>query len=389
MTGPRPTHPAPAAAVLPLLADTLRARVVEFCRLSRKHGLRVGLRETQDAGRIAALLLVADFTAFRDGLQALLCQGPDDVPVFRRLFQGYWCPADPTEMIRDFTEELVPVPQTGATHLITVGHADGVETAAEASSQSGASGLDVQRQVDFSQLPPAEGRALERLCGRLWQRMDTRRHRRLGGPQGKRALHLRRTWRRSLVYGGEPLRLAYRGRRPRKPRMVLLLDVSGSMELYTLLLLRFAYALQRRFRKSATFVFSTRLAEVTQALRQRRLETALQAVAGMRLGWQGGTRIGECLAGFVRGHGPRLLRQDTVFVVFSDGLDLSEPEQLAGALLDVRRRGCKVVWLNPLLALEGYEPIARGMAAALPLVDVFAAAHDLPSLLKLEQHLAT
>jgi uncharacterized protein with von Willebrand factor type A (vWA) domain len=169
---------------------------------------------------------------------------------------------------------------------------------------------------------------------------------------------------------------------------VLLLDVSGSMELYTLLLLRFAYALQRRFRKSTTFVFSTRLAEVTQALRRRRLESALQAVAGMRLGWQGGTRIGDCLAGFVRGHAARLLRQDTVFVVFSDGLDLSEPEQLAGALMDVRRRGCKVVWLNPLLGIEGYEPIARGMAAALPLVDVFAAAHDLESLLALERHFA-
>lgn len=377
---------APAAELVPL-AEVLRARVVEFCRLARQHGLRVGGRETQDAARIAALLLVADFTAFRDGMQALFCQSPDDLPLFERLFTGFWTPADASEAMRGPGEEMTP-PRDGSAQPVTVGYVDGVETEADTAVQSGASGLDVQREVDFSGLPHHESRMLQRLCQRMWQRASTRLPRRLAGPRGRRALDLRRTWRGSLALGGEPLRLRYRGRRARKPRLVLLLDVSGSMELYTVLLLRFAYALQRRFRKSAAFVFSTRLAEITEALDRRNLDQALRAVAAMRLGWQGGTRIGKCLEDLVRGYGARMLRPGTLFVMFSDGLDVGEPEQLAGALRRVRRSGCTVAWLNPLLGIDGYEPVAQGMAAALPLVDVFADAHDLPSLMKLERLLA-
>ncbi|MBI4084059.1 MAG: VWA domain-containing protein [Candidatus Lambdaproteobacteria bacterium] len=371
------------------LAAATRDKVVGFCRLARRHGLRVGLRETQDAGRVAALFLVQDFGAFRDGLRALLCLAPDDVPLFERMFEGFWCPADPTRAI---PAEPLPGRQPepgGALALFTIGYTDEAEGQSREDAHAGASGQEVLRRVDFSQVQATDRRSLERLSQRLWQRMAVRLARRLSGPDGAQRLHLRRTWRKNLQHGGEPLYRVFKGSRRRKPRLVLLLDVSGSMELYSLMLLRFAHALQRRFRKVASFVFSTRLVEVTPALSGRRLEDALAAIAALRLGWSGGTRIGDCLATLVREHAGRLLRRDSILVVLSDGLDVGEPEPLAESLLAVRRRAGRIVWLNPLLGIEGYQPLARGMQAALPLVHVFAPAHNLESLLHLERLLAS
>jgi uncharacterized protein with von Willebrand factor type A (vWA) domain len=371
-----------------LLAAALRAKVVGFCRLARRHGLRVGLRETQDICRVTALFLVTDFPAFRDGLRALMCLSPEDLPVFDRLFEGYWCPADASLAIAEPSNIQEAFESFGALQVLTLGDGDRVESEGETHTLSGASALERQEPVDLSLAAAADRRALERVAQRLWNRMSVRRARRLAGWEGRRRLHVRRTWRRNLAHGGEPLRLVFSGWRPRKPRLVLLLDVSGSMELYSLLLLRLVHALQRRFRKVTSFVFSTRLVEVTPALRSRRLEEALRAVSALRLGWNGGTRIGDCLAAFGREQAGRTLRPDTVLIILSDGLDVGEPERLTRALLAVRGRVRRIVWLNPLLGIEGYQPIARGMRAALPLVDVFAPAHDLESLLGLDRLLA-
>ena len=380
----RPPEPLHEAA----LAEALRAKTVGFCRLARQHGMRVGLRETQDACRVTALFLVADFPAFRDGLRALLCQSPDDNPVFERLFTGYWCPADPTEAIGDrdpVAEEAEPL---GTLQAFTLGLSEAAEKQSETHALSGASGLEALADVDFSLAAPQDLREMERVAQKLWERMSTRLARRLTGREGCRKLDLRRTLRRNMAHGGDALRLEMRGWRPRRPRLVLLLDVSGSMELYSLMLLRLAHALQVRFRKVNSFVFSTRLMEVTRALKTRRPEDALAAVSALRPGWSGGTRIGDCLADFARHHAGRLLRRDTVLIVLSDGLDVGEPEDLARCLAGLRRQVERVIWLNPLLGMDDYEPIAGGMQAALPLVDVFAPAHNLTSLAALERILA-
>ena len=363
----------------------LRTKVVGFCRLARAYGLKVGLRETQDACRVAAMFLVADFPAFRDGLRALLCLSPDDLPVFERLFEGYWCPSDPSQALTGEAPAQVPRELPGVIAAFTLGTSEGTQTEEETHALSGASGEDVLREMDFSHVPLEQRRDLERLARRLWERMSVRLARRLAGWRDQRRLNLRRTWRRNLAHGGEPLRLVYSGWRPRKPRLVVLLDVSGSMELYSLMLLRLVHALQRRFRKVSSFLFSTRLVEVTEALRARRPEEALASVSALRLGWSGGTRIGECLGTFAREHSGRLLRSDTVVIVLSDGLDVGEPEPLADALHGMRSRAGRIVWLNPLLGIEGYQPVARGMQAALPLVDVFASAHNVEALLALDR----
>jgi len=154
-----------------------------------------------------------------------------------------------------------------------------------------------------------------------------------------------------------------------------------------LFLVQFLYALQKHFRRADTFLFSTGLVEITSLFRAPRLQDALEALSGQPAGWSGGTHIGGSLREFNHIHGRKLRSSDTWFVILSDGWDTGDPGVLAEELYAVKRRVRRLIWLNPLLGLKDYEPIASGMSAALPHVDVFAPAHNLDSLLGLEKHL--
>jgi hypothetical protein len=153
------------------------------------------------------------------------------------------------------------------------------------------------------------------------------------------------------------------------------------MELYSFFLLRLLHALHGRFRKVHSFVFATELAEVTDCLKVRRLDEALRRVAQRSLGWNGGTRLGDCLMHLLESHGRRVLRPDSAVIVLSDGLDVGSPERLAAGMRELKARSRRIVWLNPLLGTAGYQPLAQGMQAALPYIDVFAPAHSVDSLL--------
>ena len=229
--------------------------------------------------------------------------------------------------------------------------------------------------------------ALEELSLRLLRRMSLRRSRRLAVCNLADRVDLRRSIRRSIMRGGEPIVLAYKGRKPRKNKLVIFLDISGSMNFYSLFLVRFAYALQSRFQQVHTFLFSTDVIEISDLLRTTNLLEALRRLSQRPAGWSGGTRIGESLQQFNQLYGRKLLSRDTIFLILSDGWDTGEPDLLAAQLRAVKRRVQKILWLNPLLGLKEYQPITRGMAAALPYVDVFAPAHNLESLLALERYL--
>jgi uncharacterized protein with von Willebrand factor type A (vWA) domain len=165
---------------------------------------------------------------------------------------------------------------------------------------------------------------------------------------------------------------------------LIFLDISGSMNSYSLFLVRFAYVLQKHFKRVGTFLFSTEIVEITEVLRTSDLRDALRGLSRTAVGWAGGTKIGESLKEFNRTDGRKLLSGNTVFIILSDGWDTGEPEMLAEELHRISQRVRKVIWLNPLLGLEKYDPVTLGMAAALPYVDVFAPAHNLESLLALE-----
>jgi uncharacterized protein with von Willebrand factor type A (vWA) domain len=328
-------------------------------------------------------------------LRAVICSSKDEWDRFDDIFRAFWNAADVPAPVaspkRHERKSRSPAGERrgGAERPIVTGTGSGRSEEDGGRAVVGASALERLRKTDFSLVPQQDLEALERLSLRLFRRMALRLSRRLRVTNvGAGPVDLRRTIRRGIPRGGELIELKYRIRKRRPGRLVILLDVSGSMNPYSLFLLRFAYALQKHFQRVHTFLFSTQLVDITAALKAPRLSEALVALSREDAGWSGGTKIGDSLGEFLRLHGRKLLSRDTLLMILSDGWDTGEPDVLAGELAAARRRVGKLIWLNPLLGLEGYEPITRGMSAALPFIDVFAPAHNLESLLALERHLA-
>ncbi|MFQ5690502.1 MAG: VWA domain-containing protein [Gemmatimonadota bacterium] len=223
---------------------------------------------------------------------------------------------------------------------------------------------------------------MDRALERLMVKLATRRSRRLRPARRRGKVDLRRSLRDALRHDGELLRLARRDRRIDRPRLVLLCDVSGSMERYSRFLLRFILTACRE-PDVETFVFSTRLTRLGPWLPRADADRVLARLGARIQDWSGGTRIGASLSAFLDEYGRRMLGQRTVVIVLSDGLDQGEVEPLERAMRGIHRKARKVIWLNPLLESPDYRPEARGMKAALPYVDEFASGHSLEALREL------
>lgn len=365
--------------------------LIEFCRFAREQGLAGGIEETLGALRAAASLNLGKRDDLKSGLRSVLCSSKDEWDRFDEIFETFWSKTGPGPSPRRAASvEGVKPASVGQKQdrrsLLSGIFAGDPSQATGSQATAGASTRERLGKADFSTLGPDDLAALERISLRLLEQMSRRlSRRRIATTRGK--VDLRRTMRTSIARGGDPIELRYQNPRPRPNRLVVLLDISGSMSPYSLFLLRFVYALEKHFRRVDTFLFSTELVEITPLLRARRLPEALRALSQLPAGWSGGTKIGGSLADFNRLHRRKLRSRDTWFMILSDGWDTGEPEVLRAELAAVRRRVQKLIWLNPLLGLEDYQPITRGMSAALPHIDVFAAAHNLESLLALEKHL--
>lgn len=381
----------------PLLADHLQTRLVEFVRLARSNDFRVGVAEEIDAQRVALHCGLQDAQRLRWGLRTLLCSDQDDWERFDELFDAYWLPSNLKSTYQAMPSAPVSRDLAGgaggndrrgpAAEADSAGDAGGAD-AAPGGTREGASAAEGLERADFQFL--ADGgqlRTMERLVERLARRMRRRMLRRQRVQRQGRRIHLRATLRSCLRFGGVPMQLAYRHRRRRQPRLIMIVDVSRSMALYSNLFLRFARGLVNAFSDATAFAYHTRLVPITDALRHTdpvRMRTSLSLISQ---GWSGGTRIGDCLRHFNDDYS-RLLNSRSVVIVVSDGLDTGEPELLAAQLARIRQRCRRLIWLNPLLGREGYEPKTRGMQAALPHIDLFAPAHNLQSLQALEPALS-
>ena len=368
----------------------LASRIVEFCRFCRASGLSIGVHESMDSLDAARLVGVEDRQSLESALRAVLCSSKDEWEQFDELFAAFWNSSglDAVPESRRKAQQKEGPSQGAIATLLGRSAAGQAAKDDEGKSVMGATVCERLKRSDFSQVSQNDLPELERLSVRLLKQMSQRLSRRLKTMRQRGQLDLRRTIRRNISHGGDLLELSYKARKTQPNRLVVLLDISGSMNSYSLFFLHFAFALQRHFTRVNTFLFSTQLTEITPSLRNRRLEPALQSLAQQAAGWSGGTKIGESLREFVLSYGGRMLSRDTVFIVLSDGWDTGPPEVLAEQLQSVRRRARTVIWLNPLLGMREYEPVTQGMSAALPYIDVFAPAHNLESLLALEKHLA-
>jgi uncharacterized protein len=359
------------------MTDAL-SRLTELARALRAEGVGVGTGAIADFCRAGALLAPGDL--YWAGRATLVARHEEIAvydEVFRRYFGGEEAVAPPPRRR--------PIVRRAASAL--PGTAIPGSSEAEAPEAALASTVETLKRKRFSQCTPEELAELARVMARVRLAVPSRRtRRRRRAPAG--SPDLRRTLRRSLRTGGEPVERAWRERRRRPRRLVLVLDVSGSMADYSRALLVFAHAALRGDRRWEAFCFGTRLTRVTTALGAAHPDNALARAAATVVDWDGGTRIGDSLKTFLDRFGHGGVARGAVVVICSDGLDVGEPELLAEQMARLSRLAHAVVWLNPLKEDPAYEPLARGMRAALPYVDVFASAHDVASLEGLGRELA-
>jgi len=254
------------------------------------------------------------------------------------------------------------------------------EAEGEAALRIVASGLEVLREKSFAELSEEERARTARLIRQLAVTAPVRSTRRLRAMSKGPSFDVRRTIRKSLRTQGEPFQRAWRDRGSRVRPLVLVLDISGSMAPYSRALMQFGYAAMAAGRKVEVFCFGTRLTRVTRTLRARDPDRALHEIAKQVAVWEGGTRIGESLKSLLDTWSQRTALRGAVVVLCSDGLERGDPELLKQQMTRLRRLAHRVVWVNPLKGSPRYEPLARGMVAALPSVDVFLPGHNLESL---------
>ena len=377
-------------------------RVTGFVDHLRLNDFKVGPAETQVALQMIDAIGPLDMSRTRQSLKTLLAGRHEEWLLFDELFEAYWFARGRERAVGSFGE--APNRSDNKRPSIWSDHLEGNDEGAPdqgirpgsqsefgrdsagrivASTQTNLQKSDLRHVAD-----PHEIAEAERLAYRLAVAMRYRLSRRYKAAKSGSKLDLRRTIRRNIHHGGEPLNLVHRARPDRPVRIVVLLDVSGSMKLYSRFFLQFVKGLISQWIDTDAYLFHTKLVRVTDTLREKDAMKAMSRLALMADGFGGGTRLGESLKLFNDRYAKRALNSRTVFMILSDGYDTGRPDVLAGELKRLKKRVRRIVWLNPVLGWRDYEPITQAMALALPQIDHFCAANTLEALGKIENDIA-
>ncbi len=391
---------------LPPPSGHLLHNLLLFGRLLRGLGLDINPGRMMDLAQALGYIEIGRKSDFYHAARSLLVHRQQDLTLFDQAFAMFWRkPADQWAVLDSGTllqrrasrPTVVPPPlrePNASSHTSNLQSPISNPQSPILEVTRTYSAREVLRQKDFADLSGEEVEAVRDLMAALALELGQRRTRRLRAGQGTR-LDLRRTLRHNLRYGGEVLQFAHREPKFKPRPLVILADISGSMERYTRLLLHFIYAVVGAGRGPGTdrrpvevFVFGTRLTRISRPLRNREVDRALHEVSLAVPDWAGGTRIGEALKAFNFDWGRRVLGGGAVVLLISDGWDRGDPDLLRAEIARLQRSCHRLIWLNPLLGSPEYEPLTRGMQAALPYIDDFLPVHNLASLEDLAAHLA-
>jgi uncharacterized protein with von Willebrand factor type A (vWA) domain len=378
-------------------------KLAAFLRTLRDNGFAVGLHE----GRDAAALMVSGYAEkpglLRSALKHLFSARKSDWEKFDGLFDAFWLGRRVRS--RSITTGSTKAANSPSLKSLQNGRPeagggdaamdqipsadDAPEERAGEGRMEGASRADNLAEIDFRKMAdPGQIEQAHAAAARLAQAMRTRLTRRDLARRSGYRLDLRRTIHNNISHGGVPISLVKRRRKEKPLRLVMLLDASGSMSMYTGVFLRFIHGVLDEFREAEAFLFHTRLAHVSDAMKEKDAGRALDRLSIMAQGAGGGTKIGESLQTFNRWHAARVLHSRTVVMIVSDGYETGDAALLGREMAALAKRCRRIVWLNPMMAWEGYAPEAAGIKAALPYVDLYAPANTLKSLTELEPYLA-
>ena len=390
----------PPAAERPAPVSFLLHNLIHFTRLLRRLGLDVPAGRTREVTAALAFVDVGRRAAFYHTLRSLLVHRVDDLPLFDEAFRvfwrrphGEWTTKDLSAMgekrrsgAPEYESEAPPESDAAGD-----GSARESRYRVERMAVLSYSSRDALYAKDFEQFTDDEVAAAERMLADLDWQLGYRRSKRWTPGRGP-ALDLRRTVRANMRYGGELIDLPQRRRKTRRRPLILLCDVSGSMERYSRMLLHFVHALSggsHRMGRVESFVFATRLTRITRQLAARSAATVVPALPRKIGDFGGGTRIGDALRTFNTEWARRVRGQGPIVLLISDGWDRGEPDLLRAEMARLQRSCHRLIWLNPLLGSPDYLPLTRGMQAALPCIDDFLPVHNLASIEALARHLNT
>lgn len=363
----------------PNLEALATARLAGFAGLLRANGFALGGGDAAQVLSTAERVGVLDPQLLRWSLKAQLCGRCDEWRRFDALFDAWFLPSNrwQSPQLREAPRGTV----TGGNPDRDAGEQEDLDDGDPGRPQRVASRQELLSRADFRTLTEREHALdIEALMRRFARQLKHIQLRREARARHGRRLDLQATIRRSVASGGTPFHLVWKDHRRVRPRLVLLLDVSRSMALYSFFYLRLVRALSGELADVHSFIFHTRVTGVSEALRDPDPWRAQERLHLIAQGWGGGTRIGESIAQFNREHAARLVHSRTAVIVMSDGYDTGEPQLLSDALAQLRRRARRIVWLNPLCNRPGYAPVSQGMQAALPHLDLLAPGADLASI---------
>lgn len=378
-------------------------KLAAFLRTLRDASFAVGLREGQDAAALLAEGYGEKPSLLRSAFKHLFSARKVDWEKFDGIFDAFWLgrrvrsrvaaaglPANANNPdTKGIAQNAAMQTGGGALDQAATGDEAGTHDHFGEGRAEGASPAESIAQTDFRKLStPADIAEAHVVAARLARVMRTRLTRRDRARRRGYRLDLRRTIHRNTSHGGVPISLVMRQRKEKPLRLVILLDASGSMSMYTGTFLRFIHGVLDEFHQAEAFLFHTRLAHVSDAMKERDAQRALDRLSMLAQGAGGGTRIGESLATFNRWHAARVIHSRTCVMIVSDGYETGDAALLGREMKALARRCRRIVWLNPMMGWEGYAPEAAGIRAALPYVDLLAPANTLKSLAALEPYLA-
>jgi uncharacterized protein with von Willebrand factor type A (vWA) domain len=379
-------------------------KLAAFLKTLRDNGFAVGLHEGQDAATLMTAGYVKKPGLLRSAFKHLFSARKSDWERFDGIFDAFWlgkrvksrsvtmgsAKAANNPSLKSLANNRSEPRASGDGAMDQVPSADGADVDRSGEGRmEGASRADNFAEIDFRKMAdPDQIEEAHMAAARLARAMRTRLTRRdLARRRGYR-LDLRRTIHSNISHGGVPISLVKRQRKEKPLRLVMLLDASGSMSMYTGVFLRFIHGVLDEFREAEAFLFHTRLAHVSDAMKEKDAARALDRLSIMAQGAGGGTKIGESLQTFNRWHAARVIHSRTVVMIVSDGYETGDAALLGREMAALGRRCRRIVWLNPMMAWDGYAPEAAGIKAALPHIDLYAPANTLQSLTALEPYLA-
>jgi uncharacterized protein with von Willebrand factor type A (vWA) domain len=374
------------------MPDTfLLPNILLFPRLLRRAGLPISPEQSLDFAQALTLVDIGNREQVYYTGRSLLVTRAEHIPLFTILFNHFWqtrgiiTTRNTMPLAPRHRRDPHPIPFiTLMAQKANPAHPE-QDIADRAQTYSPA---ELLQRKEFSEMTPEELDTIRQLIQTMAWDITRRTTRRRVPDKHGRTLHLRRVLRSAAQYGGVPLRLAYQSRKVKQRPLILIADVSGSMEKYARLLLQFFYSVSHRFHHVETFLFGTRLTRITGQLKLKNMDRAIADASREVVDWAGGTRIGDSLRTFNHRWSGRLLQRGAIVIIVSDGWERGDPAALAREMRYLQRRAYRLIWLNPLLGKATYQPLVEGIAAARPYIDDFLPIHNLQSLIALSKHLA-